>query len=260
MLPALLFAKSCDGYWNDFIEKYDKKPRFGVFLEYWKSSVGEGCINTPGYYYYLANSYEPGKNSQEAIKFANKGLLLKNGGAYKNKLKLVKYEAELTRLLKNKKPTDSLEKKYLQIMNGNKSDYYLLSKLSKFYLLNSKVNEAKIYAEESLKIKESFQAYEILAECWFIQKNYQKVIESVLQAAKYDKYIYSNQNVMIATAISYASLGDFKMASNVMNLLLLSVPNIENDKHYTYAEKYLNYLYTKSKEKEESKGEGKNAK
>lgn len=259
-----VYAKSCDEYWNEFIDRHDSKPKYSEFLKYWKNEVGDGCKNTAGYYYYYyADTVNKQNNGKEGIKVSNYAIKKFPLSKYIPALKEVVLAIKTIENYRTKKRFKEVELDYINLLKEYPESSVVNAGYAASSLIYKDYKTAKTKALKSIELKPNKTAYLVLVQTAFNDDNYEGVINYANKAAKFDKYIYENRDVMLYVAISYAKMNKFETAENVLNILLSKNPVIKDDENFKYTVNYINYLYakkSKEQEKNNKKGGKENAK
>jgi tetratricopeptide (TPR) repeat protein len=190
------------------------------------------CKGTGLYEYQLAKYYiqiREYKKSEEAIE---NGMQQKT--VYDKELALARGDIYL-----HQKDYAEAEKVYRMVIKEYPDWYAGYNYLGFSLFAQGKNQEAVTYLDKANKLTETADTYRTLTLTHYLLGNYEKAVESLNRAFSLDESIIGDRDPMVAGVRSYAELGKFEVARNLLAMLLQKRPDIKNDQEFLKAGLFL---------------------
>lgn len=246
MLSSLLIAgETTDKPCETFIVSsgFDRAEAYEA-IKQWETELGSVCKDTVAYYHSKGWKLVIEKDYQSAEEVFTQGAKLNPDykAQFLANIANIYYEKWL-----DDRDGESIKisiDKFEKLLKDHPDYYYGYFHLSTVYLSIEDFRNAYTYAEKSLELMPSYEAYRNAIVALYQLDRYEETIALFDQAyAQGNSELVFDKVVMISLASAYENKGEAQNAMYVLALLFDKVPSIENDKDFLAFLTYLKEKY-----------------
>lgn len=221
--PTTAAKNTCENEWDEVLSS---KSMLSIDskIEYWKSK-SKICSKTGIYEFRMGHLYTVSGQLSKAESAFYKGLSFKT--EYRKELL-----SGLADLHLKKRDWASAESTYKSIISEYPQWYNGYQGLGIVKLINKEFKQSIDLLNKSNQLQATALSYRNLTIAYHQIGDHTNTVKSINNAFERDSNIQSDRDAMMAGAISYAKLGNYKVADGLLGMLLKSRPEVQNDKQF----------------------------
>ncbi len=247
-IPSYVIASNvkspevCIDIWDRVNDVYFENNSYDEVIEIFRVGADEKCKST-GFYFLklgwlavLNSDFELGLNSFD------QGIALKSG--YVKQLKLAKADYYFQLGAKQEGEQQKIyliksEAEYKKLIENIPNFYDAYNKFTGLLLVLGKYEQVIQYGKLALEGGEYEFSYRNLTISYQKLNQYMSAITSMKKAFSLNKDIFGDTDFMLATALSYSSLGKFEHSLKVLQKLVELKPKAINEDDFQNVAKYI---------------------
>ncbi|EGU41593.1 tetratricopeptide repeat protein, partial [Vibrio scophthalmi] len=120
----------------------------------------------------------------------------------------------------------------LGMVKDNNVSHAIFFSLGSTFFLQGNFSDSIVYFNQSLNMQTTSEAYSLLGQAYFKERNYEGAVGSILKAFDLDKRVSEDESSMLVLAKSHVALKDFENAKITLSLLSKTRPDLVNTDAY----------------------------
>lgn len=220
--------KFCEKEVNAIRASEEELPVKIQVLESFKSQ----CAGTGLYEYELSKLYLEARDYKKSLASIDEGLKLAT--ILKKELLLAQGDVYL-----HQKKYSTSETIYLQVVKSYPDWYAGYQALGFSLLAQGKYEQAIVRLVESSQKLEEAKTFSYLTLAYYSLGQHEHAVNALNKAFQLDQTIVGDRDLMLAGSRSYADLGKFEVAKNLLGMLLKNKPSVREDPEFIKTGLYL---------------------
>ncbi|THB73369.1 MAG: hypothetical protein D6B28_03765 [Gammaproteobacteria bacterium] len=239
-----LLVKQCDDLWGQMHGKLINDPSISYkeLLADWQN-IDSKYKALDSYYYHLATIYLALNDIEPAEENLRNAIEIKQG--YLQLAELALLHVELKKLMifdvVDRSRYLTLHNKYLEVLEKNSESGNAYEQIAILENLLEMHSEAIEHSIKAIELKEnSWASYRNLVISYTNLGEFKKAVDAVEKAYAINKRLYYDIDFMLASAASFAAIGQDDVSMNILNKLLELQPKVDTSEDFHRTIEFIN--------------------